>query len=68
MRYFIINFEYQDLSIHLEYGQVCMCYNHYVNRQEFIESIKKKYKVGYVIITNIIELSEKDWNQFLKKK
>lgn len=67
-RYFIVTFSFSAESGNgFGSSKTITTGGNYLNEKKFIESIKedyKEYKFNSVIILNIIELSEQDFNQY----
>lgn len=63
-RYFLVSFNFSSDSGHGFGNSKTVTNGGYLNEKEFLDSMKKEHKFNSVIILNIIELSEQDFNEY----
>ena len=69
-RYFLVSYAYRTAnSVGTSACNVSISNGKYINNKELIEELKKilNFKVTSIVITNIIELSEEDYNEFKRE-
>jgi hypothetical protein len=66
-RYFYITYVCKD-ELNYGYGSVCLAQKTYPCRNKIRQEIKENLGKENAIIINIVEMTEQDYNQFLKQE